>query len=327
MEFPSSQLTEFFDAQEEPDNDRNGLQSPPLMSPNRSEGSNFRESCSPRAQDQLPFMQLFPPPTDQFYPTLRALLIDANKTAFRQGYNIVRDGGDRKDKDGNLRKLRLKCTKGGGYKDEGERTKQGGRQRRRQRTNCSWKAYASRTAEGWCIRIVEAEHNHPAVAPEAFAANRKFSQADIAIIKDDIKAHIPPIKKLGRLHDLNPSKYLTLQDLHNQRSQLRRKKLAYFTLIQHLLQELQTSGQWVTAYQLDGYEQLTHLFFAFESSLDYYRCTQMFFLLTALIRPTSTICLCASFLELRPATSPFMLVLLFCRMRIKTLIIGLLAKS
>lgn len=111
-------------------------------------------------------------------------------------------------------------------------------------------------------------HNHPAVAPEAFAANRKFSQADIAIIKDDIKAHIPPIKTLGRLHDLNPGKYFTLRDLHNQRSQLRREKLAYFTPIQHLLQELQTSGQWVTAYQLDGYEQLTHLFFAFESSLD-----------------------------------------------------------
>ena len=103
---------------------------------------------------------------------------DANKTASRQGYNIVRDGGDRKEKDGNLRKLRLKCTKGGGYKHEGERTEQGGRQRRRQRTNCLWKAYASRTAEGWHIRVVEAEHNHPAVALEAFAANRKFSQAD-----------------------------------------------------------------------------------------------------------------------------------------------------
>lgn len=88
--------------------------------------------------------------------------------------------------------------------------------------------------------MVEAEHNYPAVAPEAFAANRKFSQADIAIIKNDIKAHITPIKTLGRLHDLNPGKYFTLRDLHNQRSQLRREKLAYLTPIQHLLQELQT---------------------------------------------------------------------------------------
>lgn len=68
--------------------------------------------------------------------------------------------------------------------------------------------------------IVETKHNHPAIAPEAFAANRKFSQADIAIIKDDIKAHIPPIKTLSRLHNLNPGKYFTLQDLHNQLSQL-----------------------------------------------------------------------------------------------------------
>ena len=75
MEFPSSQPTEFFDAQEELDNDRDGLQSPPLMSPDRSEDSNFRESHSPPPQDQLPFMQLLLPPTDQFYPTLQALLV------------------------------------------------------------------------------------------------------------------------------------------------------------------------------------------------------------------------------------------------------------
>lgn len=148
----------------------------------------------------------------------------------------MRDGGDWKDKDGNLRKLRLKCTKGGGYKDEGERTEQGGRQRRKQRANYLWKAYASRTVERWYIRVMEAEHNHPAVASEAFAANRKYSQADIAIIKDDMKAHKPPIITLGQLHDLNPGKYFTLRGLHNQRSQLRREKLAYFSPIQHLLQ-------------------------------------------------------------------------------------------
>lgn len=45
--------------------------------------------------------------------------------------------------------------------------------------------------KGECfIRIEEAKHNHPAVAPETFTANQKNSQADIAIIKDDNSAHL-----------------------------------------------------------------------------------------------------------------------------------------
>ena len=72
----------------------------------------------------------------------------------------------------------------------------------------------------WYLRIDDAEHNHPAVAPETFAANWKFSQADIAFIKDDSNANIPPVKTLARLHNLNPGKDFTLRDLYNQRSQL-----------------------------------------------------------------------------------------------------------
>lgn len=230
MEFSSSQSDEFFDAQEQPDDDRGDSRS---MSLNRSEGPNLREPHSPQPQDQLSFMQLLPPPTSQCYPTLQALLEDVNKTASRQGYHVVKDGGDRKDKDGNLRKIRLKCSKGGVYKDEGQRAQQGGRKRRRQRTDCPWKAYAGRKEGEWYMRMVEVEHNHPAVTPESFPANRKFSQTDIAIIKEDIKAQIPPINTLGRLHDLNPDKHFILRDLHNQRAQLRRERLANSTPIQH----------------------------------------------------------------------------------------------
>lgn len=62
---------------------------------------------------------------------------------------------------------------------------------------------------------MEAKYNHPVVTPKAFATNCKFSQADIVIIKNDIKAHIPLIKIFARLYDLNPSKHFTLQDLYN----------------------------------------------------------------------------------------------------------------
>ncbi len=112
------------------------------------------------------------------------------------------------------------------------------------------------------------EHNHLLIAPEAFAANRKFPQANIVAIRDNARAHFPPIKTLARLHNLNPGKFFTIRDLHNQRRKLHRQDLAYLTSIQHLLQELSTSDLWFTSYQLDRYEQLTHLFFAFEPSVD-----------------------------------------------------------
>lgn len=50
------------------------------------------------------------------------LLLAANKATSRQKYNIMKDGRDRKDKDGNLHKLCLIYTKGDGYKDKGKRT-------------------------------------------------------------------------------------------------------------------------------------------------------------------------------------------------------------
>lgn len=113
----------------------------------------------------------------------------------------------------------MRCSKGGSYKEDGTRIGHGTRERRRQRTDCPWKAYAMRKDLAWTIRIEDQEHNHPPSVPEAFASNCKFCQADIAIIKDDARANIPPIKTLARLHNLNPGKYFTIQDLHNARAQ------------------------------------------------------------------------------------------------------------
>lgn len=73
---------------------------------------------------------------------------------------------------------------------------------------------------------------------------------------------------LMHLHNLNPGKYFTIRDFHNARAHHRHQESAYLTPIQHLLRELQTSDLCFTSYQLDGYEQLTHLFFAFEQSID-----------------------------------------------------------
>ncbi len=131
-----------------------------------------------------------------------------------------------------------------------------------------FKVYASRENYKWYLRVECPEHNHPPIEPEAFAANKKFSQADIIAIQNDARANIPPIKTLACLHNLNPRKFFTIRDLHNQRGKLRRQDLAYLTPIQHILQELLISDLWFTSYSLNRYEILMYLLFAFETSFD-----------------------------------------------------------
>ncbi len=278
MDFSSSQEVEFFDALEEileverarqKDGSIDSLYSDSmsLFRPASSEG----ESKPPDPAEEIPTMRLLSPSTEKSYVTVKALMEDVNKTTSRKGYNIVMEGGNRKDKNGDLRKLKLGCTKGGEYKENAGKVGEVGqerRQRRRQRMGCPFKAYASRKNYEWYLRVECPEYNHPPIAPEAFAANKKFSQADIVAIQGDARAHIPLIKTLARLHNLNPGKFFTIRDLQNQRRKLRPQDLAYLTLIQHLLQELQTSDLWFNSYKLDRYEQLTHLFFTFEPSFD-----------------------------------------------------------
>ncbi len=171
-----------------------------------------RELEPPDPVELVPTMRHLPPSTEKSYVTVKALMEDVNKTASRQGYNVVMKGDNKKDKNGDLHKVKLVCTKGGENKENvGEvgEVRQERQQRRRQRKGCHFKAYASRKNDEWYLRVECPEHIHPPIAPKAFAANKKFSQADIVAIRDDARAHILPIKTLARLHNLNPGKFFT----------------------------------------------------------------------------------------------------------------------
>ncbi len=241
MDFSSSQEAEFFDALEEIlEDESEGQEDGSIDSPHSDFMSPFRPASSegewelPDPAEQVPTMRLLPPSTEKSYITMKTLMEDINKTASRKGYNVVMKGGYKKDKNGNLRKVKLGCTKGREYKENvGEvgEVGQRGRQRRQQRTGYIFKAYASRKNYRWYLQVEFLKHNHLPIAPEAFAANRKFSQADIVAIQNDALAHIPSIKTLARFYNLNPGKFFTIRDLHNQRRKLRRQDLAYLTPI------------------------------------------------------------------------------------------------
>lgn len=266
----ASPPAEFFDAQEDivDEGEFGREQRSRSISQERNEQSSAERSLPPQPANPLPSMQLLPPPTDKLYPTIDALIEDVNKTASRQGYTVVKNGGNRNDKDGLLRKVRLVCSKGGVHNESRKKAANGQRNRTSQRTDCPWKAYACRSDYTWHLRVQEDEHNHPASPPEAFAVNRQFTPADLAIIKDDYKAHIPPATTLARLRNLNPGKNFLMRDLHNQRAKIRRQESARATPIQNLLQELQALDLWFIDHQLDEHGQLKQLFFAFEPSLE-----------------------------------------------------------
>ncbi len=120
MDFSSSQEAEFFDSPEEILEDKRAEQEDgSIDSPHSDSMSPFRPTSSegesePHDQaEQVPTMRLLPPSTEKSYITVKALMEDVNKTASRQGYNVVMKGGNTKDKNGNLRKIKLCCTKGG----------------------------------------------------------------------------------------------------------------------------------------------------------------------------------------------------------------------
>ncbi len=149
MDFSSSQEAEFFDSPEEILEEKARQEDSGIDTTHSDSMSLFRpasskeESEPPNPADQVPTMRLFPPSTENSHFPVKALMEDINKTASRQVYNIVMKRGNKKDKNGDLRKVKLGCTKGGEYKENLEEVRKVGqerRQRKRQRTGCPFKA-------------------------------------------------------------------------------------------------------------------------------------------------------------------------------------------
>ena len=153
MDFSSSYKAELFDSPEEILEDkRAGQEDGSIDCPDSDSMSPFRpassegESKPPDPAEQVPTIRLLLPSTEKSYVTLKALMEDVDKTASCQGFNVLMKRGNKKDKNGDLRKVKLGCTKGGEYKEnlrEVGEVGQGRRQRRQQHTGCLFEPYVS----------------------------------------------------------------------------------------------------------------------------------------------------------------------------------------
>ncbi len=120
MDFSSSQEVEFFDALEEILEDEKARQKDGNFDPIYSDSmtpfrpaSSEKESELPDLAEQVFTMRLLPPSTEKSHITVKALMEDVNKTASCQGYNFVMKEGNKKDKNGNMGKVKLGCTQRG----------------------------------------------------------------------------------------------------------------------------------------------------------------------------------------------------------------------
>ena len=86
------------------------------MSPFRPTSSG-EESEPPHGAKQVRTMRLLSPFNEKSHVTVKALIEDVNETTSRQGYNVVIKWGNKKDKNEDLCKVKLGCTKGGEYKE------------------------------------------------------------------------------------------------------------------------------------------------------------------------------------------------------------------
>lgn len=162
---------------------------------------------------------------------------EINKIAVQQGYLIVRSGRNKKDKDGNLRKIKLTCNKGQKLKAQ---KRSPIRNRKSMGTSCLWKAYTCRDKSDWKIRIADSSHNHPAALSEAFFQNQRFTSDELKIIEDDLKSNNPPTKTLVHINVLDLDIKHFMKDLHNQRAKIRKTKLGFLTPFQNLLKDLKS---------------------------------------------------------------------------------------
>ena len=164
-------------------------------------------------------MQLLPPSTSGNYPTLEALIQAVNKHTAEQGYTVVK-GGLKRNKDKEIVKNLLKCSRGGVYKNTVEPEE---RQRDKvvKSTGCKWEAYGRKDGDVWVLVMKRSSHNHPAAAPESFPVHRKMTDDNIKTVRIDRQRNLSVYNIAEGLHISNPDRFFKKQDIYNAISTVR----------------------------------------------------------------------------------------------------------
>jgi hypothetical protein len=173
----------------------------------------------PASQPPGPSMPLLAPlgpaPDEAVYTDLKAVKAALNKHACDHGYGI----GVASSRD---QRAYYKCAKGGKYDDRGKvSTVHPTKQRRNtgtMKTDCPWRAVATKCASGYKVEVVNNNHNHG-----AFSDPSVLPQFRVGAISSEERENIKKLRSQGltakqilnSILSENPTSHLVPRDIYN----------------------------------------------------------------------------------------------------------------
>ncbi len=208
------------------------------------------------------------PPPPGVYPDLEALMQAANSHAKSQGYALVKQRSKKNNK-GELKKVYLRCDRGGRYLDKAAplgRT----RYHTSRLIECPFSATASCREGEWYLDIRLPDHNHEgSLVPSAHPVHRQLSEPVRQSIASLSAAGARPQLIASSLRLNDPNIAIRASDIYNARYQIRQQALGPYTPIQALTRQLDyPESPFIVQYQLQpDSTHIRRLFFAHQDSI------------------------------------------------------------
>jgi FAR1 DNA-binding domain len=168
-----------------------------------------------------------PPTTQEVFDTMDDAVVFAKSHAERHGYALTRANLIR-DKRKQVRRLDLRCDKGGKQRGEGIVRKSS-----TSMTECPFELHLFRVdpvGGQWQITVFEASHNHRAAdGPEQHAQYRRPTDEETKQIGELAKAGVAPRHIVNYLHQQNPGTNIASYDVYNAKAKLKKQRLQEHT--------------------------------------------------------------------------------------------------
>jgi hypothetical protein len=208
-----------------------------------------------------------PPPTQELFDNMDDAVSFAKLHAERHGYALTRANLIR-DKRKEVRRLDLRCDKGGKKRGEGIVRNTSTRM-----TECPFelRLYRINPESGlWKITVFDGSHNHRAAdGPEQHAQYRRPTEEQTKQIGELAKAGVAPRFIVNYLHQQNSDSYIASRDVYNTKAKLKKQRLQEYTPIEALVNEIaQDEERWCCRYSTGSDGHVNFFFFANALSID-----------------------------------------------------------
>jgi hypothetical protein len=137
------------------------------------------------------------------------------------------------------------------------------------RTNCPFSVLLCQKDDHWIISVKNPNHNHArSIDPRAHNVYRKRSDSQVEMIKALTSAGVQPKQIMTAIRQEDPTTYICVSDIRNERKLARKDYLQERSPIETLLDELSSTEDWIYEVKLDTSQHVQNLFFAHKSQAE-----------------------------------------------------------